>query len=200
MKESRTSIKHILFFAFIMTGLLAQSQESKFYFGVGAGYASTGGDLSSDNYYQGGLHFNFLNTGYRINETWGVTANLGAAGHPIDNSDSAIGISALSFGPMISVPVSTMTLDIKPQYIARMVGVFRGDEASELLLESLDLFGSGFILGNSLVMNSSQGFTWSIDADYLSGKFNKAKYDGETFDDDSTYHSFRIGLGVRYNF
>ncbi|MDB9782333.1 porin family protein [Winogradskyella sp.] len=192
--------KSIIFlYILVIAGLTVQAQESKFYIGLGAGYASIGGDLR-DNPFQGGLNINFLNAGYRINETWGVTANIGAAGHPIDNSDSAIGISALSFGPMISVPVSNMTLDIKPQYIARMVGVFRGDEASELLLENLDLFGSGFVLGNSLVMNSSQGFTWSIDADYLSGKFNKATYDGEPYDEDLTYNSFRIGLGVRYNF
>jgi len=199
--ENKSVIERLILLCIIViAGLTVQAQESKFYIGLGAGYASTGGDLSSDNYYQGGLHINFLNAGYRINETWGATANIGAAGHPIDNSDSAIGISALSFGPMISVPVSNMTLDIKPQYIARMVGVFRGDEASELLLENLDLFGSGFVLGNSLVMNSSQGFTWSIDADYLSGKFNKATYDGEPYDEDLTYNSFRIGLGVRYNF
>ena len=81
-----------------------------------------------------------------------------------------------------------------------MVGVFRGDGSSELQERDFDLFGSGFVLGNSLVMNSSQGFTWSIDADYLSGEFNKATYDGEPYDEDLTYNSFRIGLGVRYNF
>ena len=59
--------------------------DSKFYLGVGLGLATTGGDISSDNSYGTGLNLNFLNIGYRFNDTWGLTANLGSAGHAIDD-------------------------------------------------------------------------------------------------------------------
>ena len=42
------------------------AQDSKFYLGGGAGYASMGGDVSSDNDYKAGFHINFINFGYRI--------------------------------------------------------------------------------------------------------------------------------------
>ena len=200
-------MKNILFTLILLFGvstITAQdsntTQDSKFYLGVGAGYATTGGDVNSDNNYRGGIHINFVNIGYRINKTWGITANLGSAGHPIDNADSALGIAAISVGPMISFPVSNMTWDLKPQYVFGMTGVVRGDEAADLGLEGLEFLGSGFIIGNSLVMGKGQGFTWSIDFDYLTGNFDEMKIDGETFEDDSDYNSFRVGVGVRYNF
>jgi hypothetical protein len=49
-------------------------------------------------------------------------------------------------------------------------------------------------------MGGEQGFTWSIDFDYLIGNFDEMQIDGETFEDDSDYNSFRLGVGVRYNF
>ena len=201
-------MKNILFTLVLLLGvstITAQedsntTQDSKFYLGVGVGYASTGGDVSGAYNYNNGLHINFANIGYRINKTWGITANLGSAGHPIDNSDTAIGIAAISVGPMISFPVSNMTLDIKPQYVFSMAGVYRGDEAADLGFEDLELYGSGFIFGTSLVMGEGQGFTWSIDIDYLTGNFDEMQIDGETFEDDSDYNSLRVGAGVRYNF
>ena len=194
-------MKNILFTLDLLFGVSTiTAQDSKFYLGVGAGYAGTGGDVSGAYNYNNGLHINFANIGYRINKTWGITANLGSAGHPIDNSDTAIGIAAISVGPMISLPVKNMIWDCKPQYIISMAGVYRGDEAAELGLEGLELLGSGFIIGNSLVMGKGQGFTWSIDFDYLTGNFDEMKIDGETFEDDSDYNSFRVGVGVRYNF
>ena len=207
-------MKNILFTLVLLLGvstITAQedsntTQDSKFYLGVGVGYASTGGNIGVANAdgplqnYNNGLHINFANIGYRINKTWGITANFGSAGHTIENSDTAIGIAAISVGPMISFPVSNMTLDIKPQYVFSMAGVYRGDEAADLGLEDLELLGSGFILGTSLVMGEGQGFTWSIDIDYLTGNFDEMQIDGETFEDDSDYNSLRVGAGVRYNF
>ena len=201
-------MKNILFTLVLLFGVSTiTAQDSKFYLGVGVGYASTGGNISVANAdggyannYNNGLHINFANIGYRINKTWGITANFGSAGHTIENSDTAIGIAAISVGPMISFPVSNMTFDIKPQYVFSMAGVYRGDEAADLGLEDLELYGSGFIFGTSLVMGEGQGFTWSIDIDYLTGNFDEMKIDGETFEDDSDYNSLRVGAGVRYNF
>ena len=42
---------------------------------------------------------------------------------------------------------------------------------------------------------------WSIDADYVMGKIDEIEYDGYTDSDfDAKYNSFRIGVGLRYNF
>ena len=194
-------MKKLLFTLVLLFGVSTiTAQDSKFYLGVGVGYASTGGDVSSSNSYNNGLHINFVNVGVRINDRWGITANLDSAGHSIKDSDTAIGIGTISAGPMISFPVGNLTWDIKPQYVFSMAGVYRGDEAADLGFEDLELYGSGFIFGTSLVMGEGKGFTWSIDFDYLFGNFDEMKIDGETFEDDSDYSSLRVGVGVRYNF
>ena len=188
----------LLSVVFLSTSAL-QAQDSKFYLGVGAGYATAGGDFSDD--YNGGIHINFLNMGYRFNESWGVTANLGSAGHGIDTADSAVGIGAFSVGPMYSMPVGSASWDFKPQYAFSMKGVYRGDEAAALGLEDLELSGSAFILGNSFVFgDGGKGFSWSIDVDYLMGNFNEISGPGGTLEIDDDYSSLRLGVGVRYNF
>jgi len=188
----------LLSVVFLSTSAL-QAQDSKFYLGVGAGYATAGGDFSDD--YKGGIHINFLNMGYRFNESWGVTANLGSAGHSIDDSDTAAGIGAFSVGPMYSMPVGSASWDFKPQYAFSMKGVYRGDEAALLGLEDIELSGSGFILGNSFVFGEGgKGFSWSIDVDYMMGNFDEISGPGGTAEVDSDYSSLRLGVGVRYNF
>tara|TARA_B100000768_G_C11263399_1_gene369869 strand:+ start:1135 stop:1746 length:612 start_codon:yes stop_codon:yes gene_type:complete len=174
--------------------------QSKFYLGVGLGLASTGGDVSSDNNYSTGLNLNFLNIGYRFNETWGLTANLGSAGHAIDDSDAALGIGVFSFGPMISFSVGDNTSwDFKPQYAPSMKGKYVGDDIG--IIKNVTFNGSAFIIGNSLVFgDGSKGFDFSLDVDYLTGKFDDISGPGGTIDDDSKYNSFRLGLGIRYNF
>ena len=57
--------KIILLFTLLFMTFSSYGQDSKFYLGVGAGYATTGGDLNSDNNYKGGLHMNFLNLGLK---------------------------------------------------------------------------------------------------------------------------------------
>lgn len=188
-------LSSILFFTFS-----SYAQDSKFYMGVGAGFASTGGDLNSDNNYKGGLHVNFLNLGLKFNETWGITANLASAGHSIDGSDSAAGVGAFSAGPMISFPAGNSTWEFKPQYAFSTAAVYRGDDAASLGLEDLTLRGTGFVIANSIVMGEDKGFTWSIDFDYLISKFDEAEYLGVTIEDDSKYNSLRLGVGLRYNF
>ena len=96
--------KVLLLFAVItLSAMQSFAQDSKFYIGVGAGYATSGGDAGNDLNAESGLSLNFLNTGYRFNESWGLTANLGSSGHKIKGSDSAIGVGVLSFGPMYTV-------------------------------------------------------------------------------------------------
>lgn len=195
--------KIILTLITIFTISLGYSQESKFYLGVGVGFASNGGDFSSDNNYKSGININFLNTGYRFSESIGATVNLSSSGHALDGTDSAVGIGVFSVGPMFTLPIGGISLDIKPQYALSMKGVYRGDDAANSPLgnlESIELSGSGFLLANSFVIGDGEGLDFSVDLDFLSGKFNELSGPGGTIDDDSKYSSLRVGVGMRYNF
>ena len=195
--------KIILTLITIFTISLGYSQESKFYLGVGVGFASNGGDFSSDNNYKSGININFLNTGYRFSESIGATVNLSSSGHAIDGTDSAVGIGVFSVGPMFTLPIGGISLDIKPQYALSMKGVYRGDDTANSPLgnlESIELSGSGFLLANSFVIGDGEGLDFSVDLDFLSGKFNELSGPGGTIDDDSKYSSLRVGVGMRYNF
>ena len=144
-----------------------------------------------------------MNTGYRFSESIGATVNLSSSGHSIDGSDSAVGIGVFSVGPMFTLPIGGISLDIKPQYALSMKGVYRGDDAANSPLgnlESIELSGSGFLLANSFVIGDGEGLDFSVDLDFLSGKFNELSGPGGTIDDDSKYSSLRVGVGMRYNF
>lgn len=195
--------KIILTLITIFTISLGYSQSSKFYLGVGVGFASNGGDFSSDNNYKSGININFLNTGYRFSESIGATVNLSSSGHALDGTDSAVGIGVFSVGPMFTLPIGGISLDIKPQYALSMKGVYRGDDAANSPLgnlESIELSGSGFLLANSFVIGDGEGLDFSVDLDFLSGKFNELSGPGGTIDSDSKYSSLRVGVGMRYNF
>ena len=188
----------LTFFAFNQTN---NAQDSKFYLGVGAGLSTAGGDLSDE--YKSGLSLNLLNLGYRFNETWGITANLGGSGHVSKGADDlALGTGVLSIGPIISFPVGNMTWDLKPQLIVSHSGTYTGDyEIMGIDVEDIEYKGGGFVFGNSLVFgDNSKGFDFSIDLDYLSGKFNEISANGITADADVKFSHIKIGAGIRYNF
>jgi hypothetical protein len=171
------------------------AQDSKFYLGIGVGYASAGGDYDE---YNGGIAFDFFDMGYRFNESWGITLGLNSAGHTadVDGLEATMGVASFAIGPMYSFPAGNMRWDFKPQYAFSMAGVIDVDGLSE----DIETKGSGFIIGNSLVIGDGS-WQWSIDADYVMGKFDEIEYDGATDSDfDAKYNSFRIGVGLRYNF
>ena len=151
------------------------------------------------------INLNFLNIGYRFNESWGLTANLGSSGHAIENYDIAVGVGVFSFGPMYTVSLSeSISWDLKPQYAASMKGVYSGDDVTALGLKDIELSGNGFMFGNSLVFgDGSKGFDFSIDLDYLMGKFTEQSggpVGRRDLDENNSFNSFKIGVGVRYNF
>ena len=175
------------------------AQDSNFYLGIGVGHATATGDYDD---YDDGIAFE-LDMGYRFNESLGLTLGLNSAGHTYDKRDveATMGVATLAVGPMFSLPVGNMRWDFKPQYAFSMAGVVDVDGLSE----DFELKGSGYIIGNSLVMGSGN-LQWSIDADYVTGKFDEIEYDGDSADydelglKDPKYNSFRIGVGLRYNF
>ena len=175
------------------------AQDSNFYLGIGVGHATATGDYDD---YDDGIAFE-LDMGYRFNESLGLTLGLNSAGHTYDKRDveATMGVATLAVGPMFSLPVGNMRWDFKPQYAFSMAGVVDVDGLSE----DFELKGSGYIIGNSLVMGSGN-LQWSIDADFVTGKFDEIEYDGDSADydelgsKDAKYNSFRIGVGLRYNF
>ena len=196
--------KIILIIALALFSYNANAQDSKFYIGIGAGYATAGGDLEN---LKGGVSLNFLNLGLRFNEVFGITANLSSTGHAIDGfDDAAFGIGTFSVGPMFSFALSdNVSWDLKPQYAFNMKGVFAGDDLG--LLDEVEYSGNAFIFGNSLVFgDGGSGFVFSIDLDYLSGKFTEGSALGETLELDELIgydpklNNLKIGVGLRYNF
>ena len=181
------------------------AQDSNFYLGIGVGYSTATGDFDE---YDSGIAFDFFDMGYRFNESWGITLGLNSSGHngellrgSADFTEATMGVASFAIGPMYSFPVGNFTWDFKPQYAFSMAGVVDVDGLSE----DVELKGSGYIIGNSLVMGSGN-FQWSIDADYVTGRFDEIEYDGDSADydelglKDPKYNSFRIGVGLRYNF
>lgn len=180
------------------------AQDSKFYLGLGLGVAFPGGEISEDNDLETGVDLTLLNAGYRFSEHWGATLTWGSSGHTVEDVDDvAFGAGYLAVGPMYTLPISDkISWDIKPQYAFSMVGVYTGDLAEETGADDLTASGSAFIFGNSLVFGSGKGFKFSINLDYLTGKFKKVEDPMGDYDleDDNGFSKFSLGAGVRYNF
>ena len=192
--------KIILIIVLALFSYNANAQDSKFYIGIGAGYATAGGEVLEG--VNGGYSLNFLNLGLRFNETFGITANLSSTGHTIEDVDDvAFGIGTFSVGPMISFPISdNVSWDLKPQYAISIKGIYANDSGT---IDDVKFSGNGFIFANSLVFgDGGSGFAFSIDLDYLSGKFTEIEALGESvdFDDENKLNNFKIGVGLRYNF
>ena len=179
--------------------------QSKFYLGVGLGLSAPGGDNGED--IKTGLNFNFLNLGYRFSETWGATFNFSSSGHiSKDDEDLSVGIGYLGIGPMYTVNLSERVYwDIKPQYAFNLSAAFAADGSvsDDVTLQK----GTGFVFGNSLVFgDGGKGFNFSIDLDYMSGKFKEISVLGVTVDIDDisgaqdAITNFKLGVGIRYNF
>ena len=78
-----------------------------------------------------------------------------------------------------------------------------GNVSSDVSLQK----GTGFVFGNSLVFgDGGKGFSFSIDLDYMSGKFKEMTLNDVTVDLDDVSDTedaitqFKLGVGVRYNF
>ena len=196
-------MKKIFKFLFIMIcfSSFAQDDEqtndsnntSKVYFGVGAGVSFGGGDLYEDA--STGVHLTLINFGVRFSEEWGATLNLHSFGHKIDDlADSTLGIGALTVGPMYTASLGeNLKWEIKPQIALSVAGKQETD------IGDFDVDkGNGFVIGNSLLFGSGNGFQVSANLDFVTGKITEVE--GIEIDDDNSYSLFNIGIGLRYNF
>ena len=224
----------LLFISFNSFNSFAQEDDeklSKFYLGIGGGFASKGGNVRTSfnccdpdrprqsiySNVTNGLYLNFLNAGYRINETFGISASFTSSALAIDDGDnysSSIAFVYTSFGGILSIPTKHFTIDIKPQYAFKVVGTFYGDVLDYNNWYEVKLHGGGFVFSNSIVRSTKKGFTYSLDIDYLTTRFDEARifgyyrypgpYNNNQYNallsDDSHYNSLRVGIGVRYNF
>ena len=183
----------------------SSDSKSKIYVGIGLGLSSASLSDDFDADLSAGLNVNFINLGYRFSETWGATLNLSSAGHLLkDDETVSVGIAYLGIGPMYTFSLSEgVSWDLKPQLAFNLTGVVAEDgEVSESKLEK----GTGFVFGNSLVFgDGAKGFSFSVDLDYMSGKFKSIEEKGvsvdlDTIDFDGAISNFKLGVGVRYNF
>ena len=189
-----------------LTTISLQAQDSQFYLGIGAGYATASGSAADD--LEGGINLKLIDVGFRFTENFGITAGLASSGHTledIDHNDLVIGVAHFAVGPMLTMPLmDDLSWDFKPQIALRYLGKYSGDSAEAAGLDDVDVTGSAFIIGNSFVygLGGSQGFAISLDIDYRMGKFTKAEGPGGTSDinDNNELNNLNIGFGLRYNF
>ena len=185
------------------------AQDSKFYIGLGGGYASASGAVADEGY-KGGLYLKLLDVGLRFNETWGVTLGLASSTHTDEDIDDlGIGLTSFAIGPMYSVDLGNIRWDFKPQYAFTFAMYKKVQTAVGLV--NIDFMGSAWIIGNSFVFgDGGKGFAWSIDLDYRSGKITETGGD-EVSDAEGVFYplqtfsktpinNFMIGAGLRYNF
>lgn len=179
------------------------AQDSKAYFAVNVGASFSGSDIITDSDTSIGLDFN-LNFGYRFSEAWGATATWGASAFAFDDEGgdtAAFGAGYLGLGPMYTVSLGGLgdnfSWDIKPQYLLGLSGLSDFEGGSD----DVTYTGSGWMLGQSFVLGTGQGFKIALNIDYLSGLYTEDEPDA-TFGgvSDYDYSHFTVGIGARYNF
>ena len=186
-------MKKIFIFLFALICFSSFAQESKVYLGVGAGASFGGGDIYEDA--STGIHLTLINVGVRFSEQWGATLNLHSFGHNIDDvADSTLGVGALTVGPMYTASLGgNLKWEIKPQIALSVAG------KQKTLFGDFDIDkGNGFVIGNSILFGSGNGFQLSANLDYVSGKITEVE--GIEVDEENGYSLFNIGIGLRYNF
>jgi hypothetical protein len=193
-------MRKFITFLIVLIACTAMQAQSTAYLGVSLGYATPGGE-SMDGV-ENGVDFGFIHAGYRFTENWGVVLNLNSSGHIIENTNNelAVGVAYWGVGAMYTLPINNnMYMDIKPQIAPLMVAVYADDSGA---VDDLTWKGSGFVLGNSLVFGGDRRFAFSINLDYLAGKWTEVEVLGETIDVDENndVSLFKLGVGVRYNF
>lgn len=197
-------MKKILFLAIAMVTFSGYSQDSEnpndssssnssFYIGVGAGLSFPGGDIYED--FLPGVELNFLNVGYKFNESWGITANFASAGNALDDDDidATLGLARITVGPMYTSDLGSVKWEFKPQIALSVGGVSDSDLLGELEFTN----GNGFVIGNSILFGESDGFQFTANIDYSFGNLTELE-DVEI--DDVSYSLLNLGVGVRYNF
>jgi hypothetical protein len=201
INQKQQHMKKLIFLMVALVSFGAMAQDSKAYLALNLGASFPGGDVGDNLELGTGFDFN-LNFGYRFTESIGATLTYGAAASTFEDDGgdtAAFGAGYLGLGPMYTLALGdNIAWDIKPQYVFSLAGVtdYEGGDVDSTAK------GSGWMLGQSFVFGFDQGFKFSVNLDYLNGKYNTVEVDGESFDIDTEngYSHFTIGVGARYNF
>ena len=208
-------MKNLLIILVALISLNLAAQDSKAYVMLSAGAVFPNGGEYIINSDQGvfmdqytGLDLN-LNLGYRITDMLGLTATWGAAANEFDqvvfNDDApeegaVFSVGYLGIGPMFTYPIgiADAVVEFRPQLVLSMSGLtdFEGGD------NDITAKGSGYLASTSWVFGSGPGLKFSINIDYLRGKFKENELGGITTDLSSgnTYVRISMGAGLRYNF
>lgn len=193
-------MKKLIFLMVALVSFGAMAQDSSAYLAVNVGASFSGSNIITDSDTSIGLDFN-LNFGYRFSEAWGATATWGASAFAFDDEAgdaAAFGAGYLGLGPMYTVSLGdNFSWDIKPQYLFGLSGLSDFEGGSR----DVTYTGSGWMLGQSFVLGTGQGFKIALNIDYLRGLYTEDMPDA-TFGgvSDYDYSHFTVGIGARYNF
>jgi len=207
INQKQQQMKKLIFLMVALVSFGMMAQDAQAYLAVNAGASFPGGDIGDDLELGTGFDFN-INAGLRIKIDddlpigLGAVVTYGASASTFEDEagdTAAFGAGYLGAGPMLTLELGdNLAWDFKPQYVFSLAGVadYEGGDFDETLK------GSGWMLGQSFVFGFDQGFKFSVNLDYLNGKYNSVEVDGESydFDDALAYSHFTIGVGARYNF
>jgi hypothetical protein len=159
---------------------------------TGLGMSFAGGDLFDDADVKTGVDLKLIQLNYKFNESFGATVSLGSSAHNYDGGTAGLG--RFSIGPSYTLPLGGVSWEIKPQIVVSSSGVMEDDAFGDLDIDK----ASGFVIGNSLLFGTNEGFQFIANVDLVTGKVKEAE--GVKIDSDNSYSYFNIGVGVRYNF
>ena len=174
--------------SFISINLYSQG----FSLDAGAGISIPGGDM-----YDGaetGLDLKLIQLNYKFSESIGITASLASSAHGGEDSDVTIGLGRFSIGPSYTLPLGGISWEFKPQFILSSSGVVDDPDFGDSDIDK----ANGFVIGNSILFGSNDGFQFITNIDFITGKIKEIE--GFEIDEDNGYSFFNIGVGVRYNF
>ena len=183
-------MKKLLFLStlFLMQNIYSQG----FSIDIGGGISIPGGDAYEET--KTGLDLKLIQLNYKFNESFGITSSFASSAHGIEDSDANVGLGRLSIGPSYTLPLGGVSWEFKPQFILSSAGVVDDPDFGDSDIDK----ANGFVIGNSILFGTNEGFQFLANIDFITGKLKEIE--GIEFDEENGYSFFNIGIGVRYNF
>tara|TARA_B100001093_G_scaffold516381_1_gene595018 strand:- start:275 stop:838 length:564 start_codon:yes stop_codon:yes gene_type:complete len=163
---------------------------------TGLGMSFAGGDIFDDTDVKTGVDLKLIQLNYKFNESFGATVSIASSAHTYtdDGSGGTAALGRFSIGPSYTLPLGGVSWEIKPQIVVSSSGVIEDNDFGDSDIDK----ASGFVIGNSLLFGTNEGFQFIANVDLVTGKVKEA--DGVKLDSNNSYSYFNIGVGVRYNF
>lgn len=178
-----------------MIMLVSIGYSQGFSLDTGAGISFPGGDAYEET--ETGIDLKFIQLNYKFSESWGLTVGFASSAHAVEydyEDDTVIGLSRISIGPSYTLPLGGVSWEFKPQFIVSSSGLVDDGYGYEADIDK----ANGFVIGNSILFGSNEGFQFLANIDLVTGKIKEVER--IEIDEDNGYTFFNIGVGVRYNF